>query len=104
MHEAVPASVAGSRGAEIVITFDGELVRAAAGLTIAAALIASGRPSWRTTRGQREPRGLFCGIGVCFDCLMTVNGVSSVRACLVEARDGDVVQRERATGHDDLAL
>jgi predicted molibdopterin-dependent oxidoreductase YjgC len=109
-REAAPVVAAGAgagagAGAEqITISLDGEPVRAAAGQTIAAALVASGRLSWRTTRGRGEPRGLFCGIGVCFDCLVTVNGTSSVRACLVEARDGDVLMSERATGHDDLAI
>nr|WP_276514252.1 2Fe-2S iron-sulfur cluster-binding protein [Actinomadura citrea] len=37
------------------------------------------------------PRGVFCGIGACFDCLLTVNGVRDVRACRRRARDGDVV-------------
>ena len=76
------------------ITFDGDPVVAVAGQTIAAALIASGRPSWRTTRRGSEPRGVFCGIGVCFDCLVTVNGSRSARACLVAASPGDVVTSE----------
>jgi aerobic-type carbon monoxide dehydrogenase small subunit (CoxS/CutS family) len=84
------------------ITVDGEPVAAAPGQTIAAALIAAGRPSWRRTRVRDEPRGLFCGIGVCFDCLVTVNGVHSTRACLVTARAGDVVTSERGSERDDL--
>ncbi|MFD2351610.1 2Fe-2S iron-sulfur cluster-binding protein [Nonomuraea ferruginea] len=38
-----------------------------------------------------RPRGLFCGIGVCFDCLISVNGGPVERACLAEARPGDEV-------------
>ena len=104
MPEPMSRSPTAPAAEEILITLDGEPVRTRQGHTIAAALVAAGQLSWRTTRGRGEPRGLFCGIGVCFDCLVTVNGVSSVRACLVEARDGDVVRRERATGHDELAL
>jgi predicted molibdopterin-dependent oxidoreductase YjgC len=83
------------------ITFDGDPVAVVAGQTIAAALIASGRASWRTTRGRDEPRGLFCGIGACFDCLVTVNGSRAARACLVPASPGDVVASERGD-HADL--
>jgi 2Fe-2S iron-sulfur cluster protein len=86
------------------ITVDGEPMPALPGQTIAAALIAAGRRSWRVTRERGEPRGLFCGIGVCFDCLVTVNGVASVRACLAEARPGDVVTTESGTGHGERAV
>jgi hypothetical protein len=74
-----------------MITFNGKPVAHEDGQTIAAALIASGVRSWRTTRHSGRPRGVFCGIGVCFDCLVTVNGATSQRACLVVARDGDEV-------------
>lgn len=74
--------------------FDGRPVAAEPGQSVAAALWAEGIRSWRRTRHGDEPRGLFCGIGVCFDCLVVINGVSGQRACLVEARDGDVVQAQ----------
>ncbi|MEV0647362.1 (2Fe-2S)-binding protein [Phytomonospora sp. NPDC050363] len=73
------------------ITVDGRAVPAEEGQTIGAALHAAGMRSWRTTRFGGRPRGLFCGIGVCFDCLVTVNGRTSIRACLAPARDGDVI-------------
>jgi predicted molibdopterin-dependent oxidoreductase YjgC len=74
-----------------VITVDGDEVSVRPGQTIAAALIASGRVAWRRTRFDDRPRGLFCGIGVCFDCVVTVNGCGSVRACLAVAQPGDAV-------------
>ncbi|MFE2599419.1 (2Fe-2S)-binding protein [Streptomyces sp. NPDC059396] len=83
--------------------FDGETVRAEAGQTIGAALIAAGRRSWRRTRVGGAPRGVFCGIGICFDCLVVVNGRPNNRACLVEAAPGDVVQTQEGAGYDDLA-
>ncbi|GAA5028692.1 (2Fe-2S)-binding protein [Actinopolymorpha pittospori] len=76
------------------ILVDGRPVAVGPDQTVAAALLAAGIRSWRTTRKGR-PRGLFCGIGVCFDCLVTVNGRGSVRACLVPARPGDVVTTGR---------
>ncbi|MEU8817575.1 (2Fe-2S)-binding protein [Actinoplanes sp. NPDC048796] len=62
-----------------------------AGQTIAGVLMAAGRQSWRTTGRRSRPRGVFCGIGVCFDCLVTVNGLPDVRACQRHAADGDEV-------------
>lgn len=78
-------------GEPFEITFDGRSVRALPGQTIGAVLMAAGIRAWRTTRETGRPRGLFCGIGVCFDCLVTVNGEPSRRACLTQAGPGDVV-------------
>ncbi|MET8159006.1 (2Fe-2S)-binding protein [Sphaerisporangium sp. NPDC005289] len=73
------------------ITVDGRPVVAVRGQTVGAVLYANGVRSWRATRLGGRPRGLFCGIGVCFDCLVTVNGEPSLRACQTEARSGDEV-------------
>lgn len=74
----------------ISFTLDGEHVTALEGQTIAGALLATGRTSWRSTTAG-EPRGVFCGIGVCFDCIVTVGETRDVRACMRRAQDGDVV-------------
>ena len=58
---------------------------------MAAALTAAGVRSWRTTRRGQQPRGLFCGIGACFDCLLTIDGRPAQRACLVPVRDGMIL-------------
>jgi hypothetical protein len=87
---------------EIRFVFDDAELTATPGQSIAAALIAAGRRSWRTTRGSGEPRGAFCGIGVCFDCLVMVNGRPNQRACLIEVRPGDRVESQEGTGRDHL--
>ncbi|WP_314098364.1 2Fe-2S iron-sulfur cluster-binding protein [Microbacterium foliorum] len=74
------------------LQFDGTPVPFLPGQTVGAALADAGIVSWRTTRRDRAPRGLFCGIGVCFDCLVTVDGARSQRACLVEACEGQDVR------------
>ena len=84
-------------------SFDDREIECREGWTVGAALVAAGTRSWRTTRLEGTPRGLFCGIGVCFDCLVTVNGTPSVRACLQPAAPNDVVTTQRGAGHDDLA-
>jgi predicted molibdopterin-dependent oxidoreductase YjgC len=79
-------------------TFDGEEVRAFEGQTIAAALLAAGRRIWRYTSRRREPRGLFCGMGICFDCLVRVEGRPNVRACQTPVREGMRVETQHDPG------
>jgi predicted molibdopterin-dependent oxidoreductase YjgC len=87
----------------ITFSFDDRQIEAEAGQTVGAALIAAGQRSWRHTRVQGRPRGIFCGIGVCFDCLVTINRTPNQRACLLEVHSADVVQTQEGTGHGDLA-
>ncbi|HET8680804.1 MAG TPA: FAD-dependent oxidoreductase [Micromonosporaceae bacterium] len=79
-------------------TFDGREVPYADGQTVAAALWAAGVRAWRTSRERGAPRGLFCGIGACFDCLSTVDGQPNRRACLVPATPGMVVTSQAGPG------
>ncbi|GAA3837688.1 (2Fe-2S)-binding protein [Streptomyces phyllanthi] len=83
------------------VTLDGREIEALPGQTVAAALWTAGVVSWRTTRGEGRPRGIFCGIGVCFDCLVTVNGRPNQRACLLPVRPGDAIRTQEGTGHED---
>ncbi len=85
--------------AAFTLTFDGREIEALSGHTVAAALWRDGIVSWRGTRNGGEPRGVFCGIGVCFDCLITVNGRPNQRACITPARPGDTVTTQEGTGH-----
>lgn len=89
--------------ATVRFTFDGGELAAEAGQSVAGALIGAGIRAWRTTRVAAQPRGAFCGIGICFDCLVTVNGEANVRACLAEVHDGDVVLRQEGAGRAELA-
>ncbi|MEU3463261.1 (2Fe-2S)-binding protein [Streptomyces sp. NPDC006733] len=86
------------------IRMDGRAVPVLPGRSIAAALWAAGILAWRTTRVGGRPRGAFCGIGACYDCLVTVNGVPNQRACLVPARPGDLVTTQEGHGRADLAV
>jgi len=82
-----PAAAAGS----FELSFDGRSLTALPGQSIAAALGAADIKALRTTRRGGERRGVFCGIGVCFDCLVYVDGDGPLRACLVAAEPGDTV-------------
>jgi thioredoxin reductase len=88
----------GSGGEQVSITVDGATWPVPAGITIAAAFTRHGQPGWRRTRLRGESRGVSCGIGVCFDCLVTVNGTPGIRACLAEVRPGDVIATEVGSG------
>jgi aerobic-type carbon monoxide dehydrogenase small subunit (CoxS/CutS family) len=73
---------------EISFTFNGEELRCVSGQSIAAALIAADNRELRKTRFGDEPRSIFCGIGICYDCVVVVDGVANQRSCLIEAKQG----------------
>ncbi len=81
-------------GPAFTFTFDGRPMPAHPGDSIGAALLAADVRALRRTRVASRPRGLFCGIGACFDCLVTINGVPSQRACLIPAAPGDTVETQ----------
>ncbi|MBC6457886.1 (2Fe-2S)-binding protein [Actinomadura sp. HBU206391] len=85
------------RGPAVTITVDGRPTPAYLGESVAAALMADGDLSTRTAL-DGEPRGLFCGMGVCFDCLVIVDGVAGTRACVTWVRDGMDVARQDHPG------
>jgi len=78
----------GGRGSEITFELDGKPCVAYEGETIAAAMLAAGIRSFRLSPKLHQPRSLFCGMGVCFDCLVTVNGVPNVRSCMMGVEAG----------------
>jgi hypothetical protein len=75
-----------------LFSFNGEAIAYEEGQSIAAALINSDRRELRTTRFGKEPRSIFCGIGICFDCIVVINGVGNQRSCLIEAQAGMKVE------------
>ncbi len=78
----------------LTIEVDGEPVQAYAGESVATVLLALGLRTFRHTE-HGAPRGLFCGMGVCFDCLVTVDGVENVRACMTPVAEGMVIATGR---------
>lgn len=82
------ATLLAKPSASITFTFNGELISAVPGQSVGAAILETGERTLRVTRFENKPRGMFCGIGVCFDCLVVIDGVPNQRACLIEVRDG----------------
>ncbi|MBS1301488.1 2Fe-2S iron-sulfur cluster-binding protein [Loktanella sp. SALINAS62] len=74
-------------------TFDGQSVTAKRGQSLAAALTDAGHRTFRTTAKSAE-RGIFCGMGVCQDCLVSIDGQPNQRACMSLASDGMTVTRQ----------
>lgn len=81
-----PDLLADRDAVEIVV--DGTTVVAQAGDTVAAAMLATGLSCIRTTPVSGTPRGPFCMMGVCFDCLVTIDGHASQQGCLVKVAPG----------------
>lgn len=77
---------------DISFFFNGEEFTGVQGQSVAAALIAQGQRDLRRTRFGEEPRSIFCGIGICFDCVVTIDGVANQRACLIEISSGMKVE------------
>src|SRR5262245_32356318 len=80
-------------GDRLTFTFEGERIEARKGETVAAALTATGILFLRRTRSGDE-RGVFCGMGVCQDCLVQINGTSNRRACMTKVEFGMQVERQ----------
>jgi predicted molibdopterin-dependent oxidoreductase YjgC len=85
------------RGAEVAIAIDGRPVAAHLGETVAAVLFAEQRVAVRRTT-QGTPRGVFCGMGTCFECLVVVDGVPNTRACMTWVREGMEVRSQYGLG------
>ena len=79
------------RGRRIVFFVNGRSTKAHMGETIHAALIAAGYRQFRNSK-THEPRGVFCGMGVCYECLVTVNKGSAQRACVTVVEEGMEVE------------
>ena len=82
----------------ITFFFDGKELLANQGESIAAALISNDERITRVTRIHAQPRGVFCGIGICFDCLVVVDGINNQRACLIQVNQGMQVETQHGVG------
>ncbi|MDI3534047.1 MAG: hypothetical protein PWQ82_412 [Thermosediminibacterales bacterium] len=86
------------RKENVTIVVDGKKIKAIEGEPIAAALMAAGIRVFRKTPKKNQPRGVFCAIGRCTDCVMTVNGIPNVRTCVTLVEDGMVIETQKGLG------
>lgn len=80
----------------IAFTFDGRMIHAHPGDTVGSALAVAGVRTLSRSFKYHRPRGLLCCAGRCPNCLVDVDGVPSVRACIAPARDGITVRHQNA--------
>ena len=79
---------------ELAFTLDSEAVSGREGDTVAAALLALGQRSFRRTPVSGAERGPWCLMGVCHDCLVTIDGTGNAQSCLVPLRAGMAVETQ----------
>ena len=72
----------------VTLSIAGQPVSVPDGSTVAAALLRSDIRSCRITHGQHSPRGPYCMMGVCFDCLVTIDGQAGQQACMIKVQEG----------------
>ena len=84
-----------SSAARVTLTVDGRSIEAREGDTVAAALLAAGVVVFRETPVSGAPRGPLCLMGICFECLVTIDGAGSRQACLTLVSDGMAVETQR---------
>ncbi len=89
------------KGKLVEIEVDGEVIQAIEGEPIAAALMAAGRKVFRYTRKLHEPRGVFCAIGRCTDCMMVVDGRPNVRTCVTPVKAGMKIRTQHGVSDEE---
>ena len=83
-----------ARAAPVMLEFEGRQVTGQEGDSVAALILASAGVPHRATPVSGAPRAAYCMMGVCFDCLMVIDGVGNQQACQVPARSGMRVERQ----------
>lgn len=86
--------IAEAAGPTVTIDFEGRPLAVPAGETVAAAVLAADPGYTRTTPVSGARRAPYCMMGVCFDCLMVIDGVESRQACMVTVAEGMTVRRQ----------
>jgi predicted molibdopterin-dependent oxidoreductase YjgC len=87
----------GDAGEQLVVELDGAEVTVPAGVSVAAALLYLDRIPTRHSVVNGLPRAPFCMMGICFECLIEVDGVADQRACQIQVRAGQRLRRQLAT-------
>ncbi|HAT34886.1 MAG TPA: hypothetical protein DCS82_04155 [Rhodospirillaceae bacterium] len=77
----------------VSISIDGEQVSVPAGITVAAAMLLAGPEPYRQTAVKQTPRAPYCMMGVCFDCLIEIDGVPNQQGCMVTVSEGMNLRR-----------
>lgn len=79
---------------QVTVTIEGKALSVPEGYTIAAAMLANDSAVCRTTHKSNSPRGPYCMMGVCFECLVNVDGNPNVQGCMTSVREGMRIERQ----------
>jgi len=85
------------RGEKVTVYYNGQPVEAYTNETVAAALFAAGIRKLNTSARHHRPRGIYCAIGNCAACYMTVDGQPNMRVCVLKCRDGMQIEEQQQT-------
>lgn len=80
--------------APVVVTINGKTVQCRGGDSVAAALLAAGLNECRDTAVKDVPRGPFCLMGICYDCLVMIDGQPNQQGCMISVRSGMKIERQ----------
>ena len=86
------------KGSRVQFSFDGQTMEGFEDEPIAIALRSNGVLIHRYTSRRNEPRGVFCAIGRCTDCIMVVDDVPNIRTCVEQLKEGMVIQIQKGKG------
>lgn len=98
MFKKLKQDVTGAGPSAVTLMLDGRTITAQAGDTVAAALLAAGALAFRTSPSAGTLRGPYCMMGVCFECLVTIDGRANRQACMTAVAPGMDVRT--STGAD----
>ena len=92
LFQALASETRSSR--RVTLSFNGEPLSVPAGISVAAALLLSGIERFRATPVSESPRAPYCMMGVCFECLVTIDGVPNRQSCLIDVAEGMQVRSQ----------
>jgi predicted molibdopterin-dependent oxidoreductase YjgC len=87
-------NIASGEAKMVSVHFDGRAVQLREGLSVAAALLEAGIVHFRDTPVMGSARAPFCMMGVCFDCLLIIDGMADRQSCMIEVQDGMRIERQ----------
>ncbi|CAE6937556.1 hypothetical protein R69927_07507 [Paraburkholderia domus] len=94
LFKVLPADTPGNATRTVTVTFDGKPLRVPQGASVAAALLAAGVERFRTTPVSGVARAPYCMMGVCFECLVEIDGMANRQSCLVPVAEGMAIRSQ----------
>jgi hypothetical protein len=99
-------TIGGKAGPAVSVFVDGQATAVRPGDSVAAAVLLAGHAIYRRTVIDKAPRAPFCMMGVCFECLVEIDGIPNQQGCMVMVREGMKISRQlglrswEGSGHD----